>query len=48
LQRGYSITTTSDGEIASVNNIKSGDEIIIKINKGKIKAEILDICEDDI
>jgi exodeoxyribonuclease VII large subunit len=48
LQRGYSITTTGDGEIASVNNIKSGDEIIIKINKGKIKAEILDICEDDI
>ena len=48
LQRGYSITTTSDGEIASVNNIKSGDEVLIKINKGKIKAEILDICEDDI
>ena len=48
LQRGYSITTTSDGKIASLNNIKSGDEIIIKINKGKIKAEILDICEDDI
>jgi exodeoxyribonuclease VII large subunit len=48
LQRGYSITTTSDGEIASVNNIKFGDEVLIKINKGKIKAEILDICEDDI
>ena len=48
LQRGYSITTTSDGKIASIDNIKAGEQVIIKISKGKIKAEILDICEDDI
>ena len=48
LQRGYSITTTSDGKIASIDNIKAGEQVTIKISKGKIKAEILDICEDDI
>ncbi len=48
LQRGYSITTTSDGKIASADNVKVGDQVTIKISKGKIKAEILDICEDDI
>ena len=48
LQRGYSITTNSDGKIASVSNTKVGDQVQIKINKGKFKAEILDICEDDI
>ena len=48
LQRGYSITTTSDGKIASADNVKVGEQVTIKINKGKIKAEILDICEDDI
>ena len=48
LQRGYSITTNSDGKIASISNTKVGDQVQIKINKGKFKAEILDICEDDI
>ena len=48
LQRGYSITTTSDGKIASIDNIKVREQVTIKISKGKIKAEILDICEDDI
>ena len=48
LQRGYSITPNSDGKIASVSNTKVGDQVQIKINKGKFKAEILDICEDDI
>ena len=48
LQRGYSITTNSDGKIASISNTKVGDQVEIKINKGKFKAEILDICEDDI
>jgi exodeoxyribonuclease VII large subunit len=46
LNRGYSLTTKENGELATLDNVHPGDEIIIKINNGKIKAEVKEICED--
>lgn len=46
LTRGYSLTVTGSDEIATISNVHPGDEITIKINKGKIKAEVKEICED--
>ncbi len=42
LSRGYSLTKNSDGEIIkSVNQVKSGDKIQVKVVDGDIKAEVL-------
>ena len=46
LGRGYSLTTKENGEIATANNVFAGDQIFIKTNDGKIKAEVIEVCED--
>lgn len=46
LGRGYSLATKQNGEIVTTGNVQVGESISIKINNGKIKAEIIDICED--
>lgn len=46
LKRGYSIVTTEDGRIATTENIESGDQLLITISNGTIKAEVKEICED--
>lgn len=48
LNRGYSLTTKENGDLATLDNVCLGDEIIIKINNGKIKAEVKEICEDNL
>ena len=48
LQRGYSITTKENGKLVTLDNVNPGEQVIIKISKGKIKAEIIEACEDNI
>jgi exodeoxyribonuclease VII large subunit len=44
LHLGYSITTTQDGiVIKDISNLKKGDKIITKLNKGQIHSEINDV-----
>ena len=41
LKRGYSITVTPDGKVVrDATTLKAGDEIITKLNKGKITSII--------
>ncbi len=40
LKRGYSITLKSDKVISSVQNVKAGDEISIRVNDGVIPAVV--------
>ncbi len=46
LGRGYSLTIKQNGDLATVSNVQVGDTVSIKINNGKIKAEVIEICED--
>ncbi len=46
LGRGYSLTTKQNGDLATISNVQVGDTVSIKINNGKIKAEVIEICED--
>ena len=40
-KRGYSITVTPDGKVVrDATTLKAGDEIITKLNKGKITSII--------
>ena len=46
LDRGYSLTTSYDGKIATAGTVRIGDQLLIKTKDGKIKAEVIEICED--
>jgi exodeoxyribonuclease VII large subunit len=46
LKRGYSLAIKKSGELVTVDNVHPGDIVTIKINNGKIKAEVKEICED--
>lgn len=46
LRRGYSLAMKEGGEPVTVENTKPGEIVTIKINNGKIKAEVKEICED--
>ena len=46
LERGYSLTTNSDGKIATAGTVRIGDDLTIKTKDGKIRAEVIEICED--
>ena len=46
LKRGYSLTIKENGELVAMENVHPGEIVTIKINNGKIKAEIKEICED--
>ena len=46
LKRGYSLTVKENGEPITVENVEPGEVVTIKINNGKIKAEIKEVCED--
>lgn len=46
LKRGYSLTIKESGELVAVENVHPGEIVTIKINNGKIKAEVKEICED--
>lgn len=46
LKRGYSLTVKENGEPITIENVEPGEVVIIKINNGKIKAEIKEVCED--
>lgn len=46
LNRGYSLTTKQNGNLATASNLQVGDTVSIKLNDGKIKAEVIEICEE--
>ena len=46
LERGYSLTTNDDGKIATAGTARIGEQLTIKTKDGKIKAEVIEICED--
>ena len=46
LERGYSLTTNNDGKIATAGTVRIGDDLTIKTKDGKIRAEVIEICED--
>ena len=46
LKRGYSLTIKESGELVAMENVHPGEIVTIKINNGKIKAEVKEICED--
>lgn len=46
LNRGYSLTTKQNGDLAKASNLQVGDTVSIKLNDGKIKAEVIEICEE--
>ena len=46
LNRGYSLTTKQNGNLAKASNLQVGDTVSIKLNDGKIKAEVIEICEE--
>ena len=48
LMRGYSLSTKENGDLVTVDNVSLGDNIFVKINNGKIKAEVIEVCEDNI
>ena len=48
LSRGYSVTTKDNGEIAARSNVEKGDLLIIKVKDAKIKAEVIEVCEEKI
>ena len=48
LMRGYSLSTKENGDLVTVDNVSLGDKIFVKINNGKIKAEVIEVCEDNI
>ena len=42
LTRGYSITQTAEGQIVrSSDSVKKGDKLIIRVERGKLNAEVL-------
>ena len=41
-------TTKENGKLVTLDNVNPGEQVIIKISKGKIKAEIIEACEDNI
>ena len=47
MQRGYSITQKSSGEIVrDAASVKTGDEIDIRLGKGSLKAEVLSTSDE--
>jgi exodeoxyribonuclease VII large subunit len=40
LSRGYSITTKEDKVVSSVNDISSGDDLVLTFNDGKIDVKV--------
>lgn len=47
LQRGYSVTYQNEKIVTNVKNIKVGDDITIRLEKGKIEANVTDIKEEN-
>ena len=43
VDRGYSITTIKDTVIRSVNQVRAGDKIAVRVTDGVIEAEVLNI-----
>ena len=48
LNRGYSVVSTTGGEISTISNTKIGDMLSIRVLDGSIKAEVKDISEEKI
>lgn len=46
LSRGYSITSVLDSSVKSINNVKIGDVIKVRVTDGLIKAEVTDLLEE--
>ncbi len=47
LGRGYSITSSSDGIVSSVNQIRFGDEISIRVSDGYIDANVKEVRNNE-
>lgn len=48
LNRGYSVSSKSDGTLLSARSVKVGDQVLITVSDGKIKAEVKDVKEERI
>lgn len=46
LSRGYSITSVLDSSVKSINDVKTGDVIKVRVTDGLIKAEVTDLLEE--
>jgi exodeoxyribonuclease VII large subunit len=48
LNRGYSVVTESDGALMSARTVKVGDQVLVTVFDGKIKAEVKEVEEERI
>ena len=48
LKNGYSIVESGERKITSAKSIKTGDEIVVSLVDGKVKAEVKDIQEIEV
>ena len=46
LKRGYSLTYKDNKIISSINNVKKGDNLILKLHNGEINTTVIDVKEN--
>ncbi len=47
LERGYALVTDKNGHvITDAGKVKKGDELAIRVRKGKIDATVKEICDE--